>query len=284
MIVCFSAFEQGTVHLGSRVPSLAVEPWTLRRVLEWTARDLNQRGVDSARLDAEVLLAHVLGTDRLGLFLDLDRPLDERERAAYRELITRRRKREPVAYVTGTKEFWSLPFSVNPATLIPRPDTEILVEEALELLPGDGEGLRVVDVGCGSGCIGLALATERPALNVVAVDVDPHAAATTALNAAALGIADRVTVLRGDLLACLSGPIDLIVTNLPYIPSAELDALEPEVARWEPRLALDGGEDGLDLFRRLLADSPRVHKIASAMTSWSMAVPKCERRTAPASN
>jgi release factor glutamine methyltransferase len=235
-----------------------VEPWTVRRILEWTARDLATRGVDTPRLDAELLLAHALGTDRLGLFLDLDRPLGEAERAQFRELVARRRRREPVAYVIGTKEFWSLSFAVGPATLVPRPDTEAVVEEALEAIPGDGRGLRAVDVGCGSGCIGLSLAHERSGLRVVSVDVDRRTAAVAAANAAALGLADRVDVVVGDLVSCLAGHVDLLVANLPYVPSGEIESLEPEVSRWEPRRALDGGADGLDLFRRLLADCPRL--------------------------
>lgn len=234
-----------------------VEPWTIRRVLEWTAKDLSGRGIPSARLDAEVLLAYVLGLDRLGLYLDLDRPLGEAERGAYRDLIARRRQREPVAYLTGTKEFWSLSLAVTPDVLIPRPDTETLVEEALALLSAGADAAasterRAVDVGTGTGCVALALATERPDLRVLAVEADRRAAAVAARNAEHLGLARTVAVVVGDLLGPVRGPVDLVVANLPYVPSPEIDGLEPEVSRWEPRRALDGGLDGLDLFRRLL--------------------------------
>jgi release factor glutamine methyltransferase len=232
-----------------------VKPWTVRRILEWTDQDLSKRGVDSARLDAEVLLAHVLGVDRLGLYLDLDRPLDEVEREAYREMVARRREREPVVYLTGTKEFWSIELEVPPGVLIPRPDTEILVEEALEVLPREGRPPVVVDVGCGSGCIGLALATERQSLRLLAMDIDRLATEVTLRNSRSLGLEARVRVLRTDLLAGVGSAVDLVASNLPYIPTREIDALQPEIARYEPRRALDGGEDGLDLFRRLIAQA-----------------------------
>jgi release factor glutamine methyltransferase len=235
-----------------------VDAWTIRRVLEWTAKDLASRDIPSARLDAEVLLAHVLGTDRLGLYLDLDRPLGEDERGAFRDVIARRRRREPVAYLTGTREFWSLPLLVTPDVLIPRPETETLVEAALDLLPAGSVGARAVDVGTGSGCVALALATERPGLRVLAVDIDRGAAAVAARNARALGLTGAVGVVAGDLLGPVGGPVDLVVANLPYVPTREIDGLEPEISRWEPRRALDGGDDGLDVFRRLLSAAAEV--------------------------
>lgn len=236
-----------------------MKSWTIREVLEWTAKDLSGRGIDSSRLDAEVLLAHVLGVDRLGLYLDLDRPLMDDERVAFRQLVLRRRQREPVAYLTGIKEFWSLSLTIPSEVLVPRPDTEVLIEEVLELIPGDGQGRRAVDVGSGSGCIGLALIAERPELYLLAVDLSAAAANATAANAAALNLADRVAVTVGDVLAPIGdSQVDLIVSNPPYIPSEELDQLEPEISRWEPRRALDGGDDGLTFYRRLIEDAPRV--------------------------
>lgn len=234
-----------------------MELWTIRRVLDWTAKDLSERGIDTPRLDAEVLLAHALGTDRLGLFLDLGRPLDPAERTAYRKLIARRRLREPVAQLTGQREFWSLELEIDRHVLVPRPETEVLVEEALELLPSEEPAL-LVDVGTGSGCISLALLSERADLRVLAIDIDRRATKRAVKNAAKHDLSDRMSVVIGDLLEPVGGPVDLVVANLPYIPSAEIGDLEPEVSEWEPRRALDGGEDGLDLFRLLL---PQAHRV-----------------------
>jgi release factor glutamine methyltransferase len=234
-----------------------MDVWTIRRVLEWTASDLSKRGVESARLDAEVLLAHALGTDRLGLFLDLDRPLDPDERAVYRRLVETRRQRVPVAHITGEREFWSLPIAIDPHVLVPRPDTEVVVEEALAVVPA-GSPQVAVDVGTGSGCIALAVTSERPDLRVLALDIDRRAALVAAGNAKALGLDSRVAVAVGDLLAPVAGPVGLVVANLPYIPSGRIDGLEPEVSRWEPRLALDGGQDGLAVFRRLVPQAADV--------------------------
>lgn len=252
IVVCLQAYEQGIVRNRSEVPCPPVETWTVRRIIQWTARDLSSRDVPSARLDAEVLLAHILGTDRLGLYLDLDRPLGEIERASFREMVSRRREREPVAYLTGIKEFWSLSFHVTPDVLIPRPDTEVLVEEALRLLKDDAKGFQVVDVGTGSGCVALAIASERPRVRVVGVDIEPQAATLATKNAEQLDLDSRVSVIVGDLLEPLRGPIPVVVANLPYIPSETIDSLEPEIARWEPRQALDGGLDGLHQFKRLI--------------------------------
>lgn len=232
-----------------------MKTWTVRKILEWTDHDLSKRGIESARLDAEVLLAHVLGLDRLGLYLDLDRPLDEKEREAFREMISRRRNREPVAYLTGNKEFWSLDIEVPKGVLVPRPDTEVLVEEAIELIDDQGRGHLAVDIGCGSGCIGLSLLAERRELRLLAVDVDLLATTVTERNLRAQGFDDRAVVIRGDLLDAVGVEVDIIVSNLPYIPSGEIDELQPEVAHFEPRRALDGGVDGLDLFRRLVDDA-----------------------------
>lgn len=231
------------------------ETWTIRKILEWTTKDLESRGVSTARLDAEVLLAHALGASRVALYVDLDRPLSAEERAGYRQLLERRRRREPVAHITGEKEFWSLPLAVGPAVLVPRPETEVLVEEALALLAELGPRPLVVDVGTGSGCVAVAIATERPDARVLALDLDRGAAGVAASNACRLGLADRVVVARSDLLGSVGGGASLVVSNPPYIPRAAIDGLAPEVSRWEPRLALDGGEDGLEVIRRLLAEA-----------------------------
>ena len=224
------------------------EGWTVLKLLRWTADYFNGRDIDSPRLDAELLLAETLGLDRVGLYLNFERPLESGELAAYREQVRRRANREPLAYILGRTEFWSLPFKVTPAVLIPRPDTELLVEVALPLLVG---AARVLDVGTGSGALAIALAHERPEWMVTAIDLSPAALAVAAENALSNGVAERVHCLPGDLAALPGGPFDLVVANPPYIPSGDLAALMPEVRDFEPHLALDGGRDGLAAYRAL---------------------------------
>jgi release factor glutamine methyltransferase len=226
--------------------------WTVLDVIKWTTGRFTARGLSSPRLDAELLAAHAFGMARVQLYTHFDRPLAAEELAALRELVRRRQAGEPVAYLTGKKEFWSLDLRVDSRVLVPRPDTETLVEVALDLLP-KAEPRRVADIGTGSGAVALALKRERPEADVVAVDRSPDALAVARANALRLGLAVRF--VEGDLLAPLAGeaPFDLLTANLPYIPTADLTDLAPEV-RSEPRLALDGGADGLDLIRRLLAE------------------------------
>jgi len=220
-------------------------------LVRWTADFFRQHGVAQPRLDAEVLLAHVVGGTRLDLYMAFDRPLEEAERARYRELVRRRAKeRVPVAYLTGVREFWSLPFRVTPDVLIPRPETETLVRAALDEKPA-----RVLELGVGSGCISAALARELPNAELVAVDVSPRALDVARENLAALALTDRVELLLADGLRDVAGRFDLVVSNPPYVARAELAGLAPEV-RHEPVLALDGGEDGLDVIRRICTEAP----------------------------
>lgn len=229
---------------------------TLVEVLTRTEGWLRERGVDSPRLDAELLLGHVLGLERLQLYLAFDRPFTDAELDRLRPLVRRRGAREPMAWILGSRGFHAIDLEVRPGVLVPRPDTETLVEAALEHLPeGDGEPIFVADVGCGTGAVGLALATARPRVRVYATDLSETARENTRANVAALGLTDRVAVLAGDLLDPIpaSRPIDWVVSNPPYIPTGDLDGLMPEVSTHEPRLALDGGDDGLDIVRRLVA-------------------------------
>lgn len=230
--------------------------WTVLDVIKWTTGRFTARGIASPRLDAELLAAHAFGMERVQLYTHFDRPLSADELASLRELVRRRQAGEPVAYLTGKKEFWSLDLRVDGRVLVPRPDTETLVEVALSLLP-KGQACRVADIGTGSGAIALSLKRERPEADVVAVDRSPDALAVARDNAERLSLAVRF--FEGDLLAPLAGegPFDLITANLPYIPTADLGDLAPEV-RSEPRLALDGGADGLDLIRRLLVEGSGV--------------------------
>ena len=225
----------------------------LKDVLLSTADYFKKRGIPSARLDAELILAHVLELSRVSLYVQFDRPLTQPELDLLRPLVRRRGNREPLAWVLGTKGFWKLDLHTPPGVLVPRPDTEILVEAALALLPEDEERY-VADIGAGTGAIGLAIASARPKVKIYAVDLNPEALAAVKENAGRLGLKDRVAILRGDLLAPIptSRPVDVIVSNPPYIPSAQIDGLAPEIKDHEPRLALDGGPDGLDVYRKLV--------------------------------
>jgi release factor glutamine methyltransferase len=227
------------------------EIWTVLKVLQWTQGRFAERGIETPRLDAEVLLAHVLGKDRVGLYTHFDQPLKPEELTAYRELIKRRLASEPVAYLVKQKEFRSLTLKVDERVLIPRPDTETLVDAALSLLPAGAA--RIVDVGTGSGAIALALKAARPLDDVHAVDRSEDALAVARENGTRLSL--DVGWHRGDLLDPVRAlaPFDLIVSNPPYIPTAEIASLQAEVRR-EPRAALDGGSDGLDVMRRLVAE------------------------------
>jgi release factor glutamine methyltransferase len=245
------------------------EAWTVLKVLGWTQGRFAEADIATARLDAELLLARVLGYDRVGLYTHFDQPLGPEELAAYRALIKRRLGGEPIAYLIGRREFRSLEFEVDSRVLVPRPETEILVEAALAHLgPLPDEDLatppRAVDVGTGSGAIAIALKAERPDLQMIAIDRSPEAAQVARANAERLGVA--IVVREGDLLAPVEGEgaLDLIVSNPPYIPTGELATLPPEVKR-EPRAALDGGRDGLDIIRRLVQAAPRALKVGGAL-------------------
>lgn len=226
------------------------ERWTVLDLLKWTANYFAGKGIENGRLDAELLLAEVLKLNRIGLYLNFDRPLQSDELATFRALIERRARREPIAYILGHCEFWSLTFKVGPDVLIPRGDTETLVEAALKVLPPGG---TLLDVGIGSGAIALAIAHERPDLSVEGIDLSPAALAIAAENAERLGLADRVTLRQGDLFALDgSNQYDVIVSNPPYIALGEKAALMPEVRDFEPALALFAGADGLDCYRALI--------------------------------
>lgn len=230
----------------------APEQWTIRRVLDWTRGHFEKQDLDAPRLTAELLLAHVLATTRVKLFMDLDRPLTKEELAAYKALIQRRLGDEPTQYLVGHKEFYGRRFAVDARVLIPRSETELLVEGALRVLPKDGPA-RVLDLCTGSGCVACSIAAERPQASVWATDVSAGALEVARSNAEALGVSSRVSFFEGSLFAPLPSDarFDVIVSNPPYIPSGQLPGLQREVQK-EPRLALDGGADGLAVIRPLV--------------------------------
>lgn len=233
------------------------ELWTIGRILKWTEQYFKEKGIESPRLDAEVLLSHILGRERIYLYVHFDEPLEPAELARYREAIKQRVQRVPVAYIIGEKEFMGLTFKVTADTLVPRPDTEILVQAAVERLRARGETPRFADIGTGSGAICLSILHFLPKAQADTVDISPAARAVAEENAAALGASDRVTFHTGDLLAPLAGQCyDAILSNPPYIPDGDIAALAPEVRLKEPHTALAGGKDGLDFYRRLTADAP----------------------------
>lgn len=225
--------------------------WTTLAVLDWTTQRFTEAGIAGARLEAQLLLAHVLGCSRVQLYTGFDKPLGEEELAAYRGLIKRRLAGENVSYLLGEQEFWGLKLHVNEHVLVPRPDTETLIEVARALRADRGAPCRVLDLCTGSGAIAIALAKELPAATVVATDVSPEAVAIAKQNAERNGVADRVDVRLGDLWAPVGNErFDLVVSNPPYIASAIIPTLSAEVRR-EPRLALDGGASGLEFYDRI---------------------------------
>lgn len=226
---------------------------TILEVLTRTTDFFASRGIPSARLDAELILSERLNLTRVELYLQFEQPLSETELNPIRDWVRRRAKREPLAWILGHQDFYAHRFIVTPGVLVPRPDTETLVISALSHLPEDAPSV-LVDVGCGTGCVGLSLIKERPQARLFALDLSPEARACTAQNADALGVADRVTILDSDLLSGLPDDldVDVIVSNPPYIAGPEFADLQPEVRDFEPRLALDGGADGLDVYGRLI--------------------------------
>ena len=230
--------------------------WTVGRLLSWTAGWLAERGSEAPRLEAEVLLAHVRGCQRIMLYTAFDEVVPEDERARFRDLVRRRGAGEPVAYLVGSREFFSLPLAVSPAVLVPRPETEGLVVRVLDL----GrviEAPRIVDVGTGSGAIALAVAKNLPRARITATDVSAAALEIARLNVERLGLAGRIELHAGDLLAApaLAGPWDVIVSNPPYVKEDEVASLPRDVREHEPRGALVAGPRGVEVIERLVAQA-----------------------------
>lgn len=230
------------------------ETWTIERILTWTTDFFRQKGFESPKLEAELLLAHVLNANRVKLYMQWDRPLAPSELEAYRAVIKRRALKEPVAYITGSRGFWNIDLKCDKRALIPRGDTETLIERALDLLPKESQA-TIVDVGTGTGAIGLTLATERKSTRVTLTDISPDALALAGENTTALGMAERVSLVHSDVLQALPGPFDMVVSNPPYIATHETDVMGEDVLKFEPHLALFAGKDGFDVIRRLVKES-----------------------------
>ena len=240
---------------------LAAAARTLASARQALAESFRKAGIDSADVDARLLIAHALGVDRTELLANGTRTLNAQEIQAIDALAARRLKREPVARILGRKEFWSLMLEVTPAVLVPRPDTETVVEAALDFVVRGGlrmERLRILDIGTGSGALLLALLSELPNARGTATDISAAALSVARGNAERHGLGDRCSFIACNIAAGLRGPFDLIVSNPPYVARGEIATLTPEVRNYDPAVALDGGSDGLDGYRAIAADAGRL--------------------------
>jgi release factor glutamine methyltransferase len=233
------------------------EPWTSLKLIQWTAGHFEKKGIPNPRLDAELLLAHVLKCKRVDLYTGFEKTVSDRHLAEFKALIERRDKREPLQYIIGETEFWGLKIKVTPDVLIPRPETELLVEEALKQSGAND----ILEIGTGSGCIAIALAKHLPEARVTATDISKEALSVAKENAETHGVADRIEFVASDIAPWLffetqERKFDLIVTNPPYLDPLELDLLQTEVSRFEPRTSLDGGKAGLEVIGKILEEAP----------------------------
>jgi release factor glutamine methyltransferase len=235
--------------------------WTIKALLAITTDYLEKKGIDSPRLTAEILLAHQLDINRVKLYLDFDRPLNDREVSGYRSLIRRRLSREPIQHITGVQEFWSMEFAVDPKVLIPRPESELLVEQVVSLhkeeQSPDSLSTRILDLGTGSGVLAIALARELEGACIWASDISQEAIDRAILNSRKHGVEDRIQFIVGDLLRPfmdLDFTFDVIISNPPYIASEDFDILPPEIRDHEPRVALDGRKEGMFFIEKIIRE------------------------------
>jgi release factor glutamine methyltransferase len=253
--------SSGSFGSGSSIASPArADAWTVETILRWATDDFRARGIDTARLDAELLLGSALSTTRIQLIIDSKRPLEQSELARFRQLVIRRRTFEPIAYILGRREFYGRVFRVDRRVLVPRPDTEALVDVALARTRHLSMSMRALDLCTGSGCVAVSLARERPTSAVLGTDVSHEALAVARENALRLG-AYNAAFRNGDGFAAVPAGahaprFDLVTANAPYVSAADMATLMPDVRVHEPRLALDGGEDGLRLTTRIVAEAP----------------------------
>jgi release factor glutamine methyltransferase len=255
------------------------EVWTIQKLIDWTTQFFINNNIQNPRLDTEVLLSHSLKLDRLGLYLNYDKPLTEDELSSFKKFIQRRANREPLQYITGNQEFWSLDFKVAPGALIPRQETEVLVEEILKDAGCKAQDAKItansetgnkalasvpkpliLDLCTGCGCIAVALAKELTGSTIHAIDNSEVALEVARQNSERHDVKDRITFISGDLFQPLNNlgcKFDFIVSNPPYVKSTDLEGLEPEVNTFEPVSALDGGKDGLDVIRSIIDEAPK---------------------------
>ena len=239
--------------------------WTVQRILEWTSGFLKQKGIESPRLESELLLAHARKCPRIRLYTDFTTLLTDEERSVMRELVQRRAKREPLAYIVGNREFYGRGFEISAGVLIPRPETETLIDVCLECIPKESPR-EILEVGFGSGCIAVTIAKQRPQCSVMATDISAIAMEIASRNVSKHGVSGRVTLLAGDTLEPLKNcgrQFDGLVSNPPYIRDDERIGLQPEVGLHEPAEALFAGKDGLDIVRRIVAQAPALMKPAA---------------------
>lgn len=250
--------------------------WTIIKILNWTKQYFADKGVENPRLDAEILLCAVLKCERIKLYLDFERPLDEQELAVYRGYVARRAQHEPLAYILGEKAFMRNTFKVNSHTLVPRPETELLVESLVMAAEKVNSAPMLLDIGTGSGAILVSLLDYLPQAKGVGVDISPGALEVAKENAVRIGVADRAAFLHSDLFSGIPAErkFDIIVSNPPYIPAAEIATLARDVQR-EPRGALDGGNDGLDFYRRI-TESAGTHLVADGLLAFEIGIGQSE--------
>lgn len=247
--------------------------WTVKSILAWTTQYFTKLGIDSPRVDAEILLAQVLQCNRVRLYLDQDKTLEPQELNAMHQLVERRSKHEPIAYILGSKGFMTDDFLVTPAVLVPRPETELLVEQVAKFFAE--EEINFLDIGTGSGAIVISLLKLLPKAKAVAVDVSKEALQVAKENAAKIGVAERVKFLQSDLYQGVGAEqFDLIVSNPPYISDADMAVLDPDVQQ-EPRIALAGGSDGLEFYRRIIAGA-KEHLTSDGVLAFEFGIKQAE--------
>lgn len=228
------------------------DAWTTKKVLDWTTEYFKKHQIDNPHLEAEILLAHALNAERIKLYIEFEKELDKKTLEAFRGFITRRAKREPTAYITGSRYFMSLNFSVTPDVLIPRPETELLVENAIEISRKLDGKAAILDIGTGSGAIAVSLANFTDNAEITATDISEKALEIASANAQTHKVDGRIKFVRADLYPPENIKFDIIVSNPPYIKTADIKGLQPEIRNFEPTAALDGGADGLDYYRRII--------------------------------